>query len=79
MEIDHLASLINLPPTRVQHKLSQMILDKKLQGILDQGRGQLIISESVEETKCFTEGLSIIKNIGSVVESLFVRTGALRI
>jgi 26S proteasome regulatory subunit N6 len=30
---------------QVEKKLSQMILDRKLQGILDQGRGQLIIYE----------------------------------
>lgn len=51
MELDHVAELIKLPVDKVELKLSQMILDKKLLGILDQGRGQLIIYEEATGDK----------------------------
>jgi 26S proteasome regulatory subunit N6 len=47
VEIDYVTSSIGLPYEDIILKLSQMILDKKINGILDQGRGSLIIYEDV--------------------------------
>lgn len=77
VEISHVAKLINLPEARVVHKLSQMILDHKFYGILDQGRGHLIIYETAEEDRNFTKGVEVIANMENVVEALFGRTKAL--
>ena len=73
VEISHVASLINLPEKTVEKKLSQMILDNKILGTLDQGRGQLLVYEGSGLDKTYTHGLEVIGNLGMVVDSLFRR------
>ncbi len=45
VEIEFVTNSIGLPYNEILSKLSQMILDKKINGILDQGRGSLILYE----------------------------------
>ena len=78
MEITHVASLIEMPQAMVEKKLSQMILDQKLNGILDQGKGQLIVYEDNEKDLAMEKGLNVIGNMDEVVSSLFLRSRALR-
>ena len=67
-----------MPLATVEKKLSQMILDEKLNGILDQGKGQLIVYEDNEKDLAMEKGLKVIANMDEVVSSLFVRSRALR-
>lgn len=73
VQIDHIAHLIKLPKDTVERKLSQMILDKKLSGILDQGLGALILFEAKPTDLVYENSLSIIQNMGKVVDSLYVK------
>ena len=62
----------------VEKKLSQMILDGKFQGILDQGKGHLFVYEEGEKDKAMEKGLQVLENMDEVVTTLFERSKALR-
>lgn len=74
VEINHVANMIELPVEHVEKKLSQMILDKKFAGTLDQGAGCLIIFEDPKPDEMFPATLETISNMGKVVDSLYVRS-----
>lgn len=78
VEIEHVASLIEMQLAVVEKKLSQMILDGKFHGILDQGKGQLIVYEDADTDQAMEKGLKVIENMDKVVTSLFGRSQALR-
>lgn len=73
VELSRIAELINLPQGLVEKKLSQMILDKKLKGILDQGNGTLIVFDEVDIDDTYGHAANVIGNMELVVESLFTR------
>ena len=47
VQIEYITNAIGLPLFEITMKISQMILDKKINGILDQGKGCLIIYDEV--------------------------------
>jgi len=70
VEIAHIATLIDLPLDIVERRLSQMILDKKIDGILDQGAGTLIIFDRPPETQTTRYILETIVGLNNVVDRL---------
>lgn len=71
VQISHVAKLINLPLEQVESKLSEMILDQKIHGILDQGAGDLIIFEEGSSNKTYETSIETIRELGSVVDKLY--------
>jgi len=71
VQVQHVANLIKLPMAIVEKKLSQMILDKKFHGILDQGAGVLIVFEESETDKTYESALETIQHMGKVVDALY--------
>jgi 26S proteasome regulatory subunit N6 len=71
VQIDYVAQQIDLPMDKVLMKLSEMILDEKIRGTLDQGRNCLIIFEEQEPTEMFDHSLQTIKNLDVVMDSLY--------
>lgn len=71
VEVVHVAESIKLPMAQVEKKLSQMILDKKFSGILDQGDGVLIVFEETPVDKTYDKALEVIQHMGKVVDTLY--------
>lgn len=70
-QVSHIAQSIKLDMPLVEKKLSQMILDKKLSGILDQGEGVLIVFEETPVDKTYETALETIHSMGKVVDTLY--------
>lgn len=71
IEINHIAKQVGLSASQVEGKLSQMVLDKVIYGVIDQGTGCLIIYEEPEEDKTYTAALDTIKHMSIVVDLLY--------
>ncbi|KOB75654.1 26S proteasome non-ATPase regulatory subunit 11 [Operophtera brumata] len=71
VQVDHVARSIRLPVVQVEKKLSQMILDKKLNGILDQGEGVLIVFDESPIEKTYETVLETIHHMSKVVDTLY--------
>lgn len=74
VEVVHISKLIGLELATVERKLSQMILDKKLFGTLDQGLGILVVFDEASTDAVYEKALTTIKNMGMVTDSLFSRS-----
>ena len=74
VQIDFVAKQIDLPVNRVLVKLSEMILDEKIRGTLDQGRNCLIIFEEEEPTDMFKHAIETFDNLDGVLDSLYEKT-----
>jgi len=71
VQVDYISQSIKLPTQQVEKKLSQMILDKKFHGILDQGEGVLIVFEETPVDKTYETALETIHSMGKVVDTLY--------
>lgn len=71
VQVDYVAGKIGLPKSEVEKKLSQMILDKKFLGILDQETGVLVIFTSESRDKTFDDVIETVTAMNAVVDRLY--------
>merc|ERR1719436_2070334 len=71
VQVDYVAGKIGLPQPEVEKKLSQMILDKKFLGILDQETGVLVIFTSESRDKTFDDVIDAVSAMNAVVDRLY--------
>jgi len=73
VQVEHIAKLISLDKNFIEARLSEMILDKKLSGILDQGTGDLVVFEEPDTDKTYSASLDIMKELSTVVDRLYTK------
>jgi len=71
IEITQVAKIIDLPASQVESKLSQMILDGKCLGTLDQGTGCLILFDDDGNDPTYPTVLETIDVMEKVVDGLY--------
>lgn len=77
VEIDHIARMVGLDTQQVERKLSQMILDKVIIGVLDQGAGCLIIYDETHRDEAYDAALATIEKLSNVVEVLYTNQASM--
>lgn len=77
VEIDHVAKMVGLDTVQVERKLSQMILDKVIIGVLDQGAGCLIVYDESERDQGYDAALETIEKLSNVVDVLYTNQASL--
>ncbi|KAF2108737.1 PCI domain-containing protein [Lophiotrema nucula] len=77
VEIAHVAKMVGLDTVQVERKLSQMILDKVIIGVLDQGAGCLIVYDESERDQGYDAALDTIEKLSNVVDVLYTNQASL--
>lgn len=73
LQISHIAQTIGLDVAVIEQKLSLMILDKVLSGILNQADGSLIIVEDAPCDDMYKTSLDLFRNLDTAVDSLYIK------
>ncbi|THH03691.1 hypothetical protein EW145_g6086 [Phellinidium pouzarii] len=71
VEIEYIAQQVKQSRQDVEAKLSKMILDKVLHGVLDQGRGCLLVYDQPQGDGTYETAIQTLEEVGKVVESLY--------
>jgi len=74
VEIEYVAQQVGQGRQDVEAKLSQMILDKVFHGVLDQGRGCLLVFDEAETDDTYGAAIETLEEVSKVVDSLYAKS-----
>ncbi|KAA1479492.1 proteasome regulatory particle subunit [Dentipellis sp. KUC8613] len=74
VEIEYVAKQVGQGRQAVETKLSQMILDKVFHGVLDQGRGCLLVFDEPEADNTYGAAIETLEQVSNVVDSLYAKS-----
>lgn len=74
VEVEYVAQQVGQGRQAVEQKLSQMILDKVLHGVLDQQRGILLVYDEPAPDNTYSAAIDTLEQVGKVVDSLYTKT-----
>ncbi|CAL1705826.1 unnamed protein product [Somion occarium] len=74
VEVEYVAQQVGQGRQAVELELSQMILDKVFHGVLDQGRGCLLVFDKPQEDNTYGAAIQTLEQVGKVVDSLYAKT-----
>ncbi|KAI1780962.1 PCI-domain-containing protein [Hypoxylon cercidicola] len=77
VEIAHIAKMVGLDTQQVERKLSQMILDKVIVGVLDQGAGCLLIFDEAQRDETYDAALQTLDKLSNVVDVLYTNQASM--
>ncbi|EGR32426.1 pci domain protein, partial [Ichthyophthirius multifiliis] len=79
VQISHISEQIKLNQELIQSKLSELILDKKIDGTLDQGSGCLILFDDIKCDDLYKNALEHNNQMEKVTEKLFQKAKQLKL
>ena len=71
VQVTQVAKKINLPADLVERKLSKLILDKKIDGVLDQESRVLIVFDRRQDESPFDSVLEMMSSASKIVDKLY--------
>ena len=70
IELEHIAKMIKLDVKQIEKIIRLMIIEDKINGIIDQNRGILILYEDINSNRILSSGVELIGELNKLVDTL---------
>lgn len=77
IEVQHISNLIGMPYTDIELKISQLILDGKIVGKLNQDLGYLYIFDNSKEDAIYDQGSVLINELTQALDKMYEKASVL--